>query len=716
MKQLELSFASVTESFSVRRFAVREAMSQLFEVEVVARSPSEDVDLEAIVGRAASFRLGHAVGALAGGALVGGAARRWTGICSSLEQVEAEPTGLSTYHVTLVPALWLLTQRRNHRIFQRLSVLEIVDQLLGEWAVDREWRVERPRYPKLEYRVQYGETDHAFMSRLLEEAGIAYWFVEGDDGTRVVLGDAPQHDPKIKPPRVSFVDHPNESAGEAFVTKVRLTHEVRPGRLTIRDFDFRAKPDYGLFGASRAEAPVESRLEQYHYAPGAFVDDKAGARAAEKQGDERAGRWLESARVTKRRVKYRSNLVGLTPGAGLCVDGHPHPELAPDRALLVTRLSLDGTHDGAWTVEGEAVFAAVPYRPAFETPKPRIHGVQSALVVGPPGQEIHTDEYGRVRVQFHWDRGGVFDDNSSCWMRVSQGWAGTGFGLITVPRVGQEVLVGFFEGDPDQPVIVGRMFNGAMRVPYDLPENRAVSGWKTDTSPGSGGFNEIRLDDSNGRELVAIQAERNLSKLTKLDETEVIGRNHAIAVGADRLATVGAVDATTVGVKHAVAIARPADMQSGAPTHIEMIDKRIHLTTGEASLTLEGPNITLRGKGLVIVQSDEDDVTITGGPWVKINCDPPETQPVDTVTSHHITGIVRDQDGAPLAGRRLVVQSCDGVVQQVTTDASGRYLAIVPPGSCRVTLAGSQRYGKSARFDDMTLEPETFDDSGSLAE
>src|SRR5262249_48629133 len=156
-----------------------------------------------------------------------------------------------------------------------------------------------------------------------------------------------------------------------------------------------------------------------------------------------------------------------------------------------------------------AAFGAARYCPLRTTPKPVVHGVQSAVVVGRGGEEIHTDELGRVRVQFPWDSEHRFDENSSCWVRVSQGWAGAGFGLVTIPRVGQEVLVGFLEGDPDQPIVVGRVFNGTARVPYKLPEHKAVSAIRTATSPASGGYNELRFDDAAGAELVHIQAERH---------------------------------------------------------------------------------------------------------------------------------------------------------------------------------------------------------------
>jgi type VI secretion system secreted protein VgrG len=257
----------------------------------------------------------------------------------------------------------------------------------------------------------------------------------------------------------------------------------------------------------------------------------------------------------------------------------------------------------------------------MRTSKPIVRGVQSAVVVGPAGEEIHTDEFGRVRVQFHWDREGKYDDNSSCWMRVSQGWAGSGYGMIVIPRIGQEVLVGFFEGDPDQPVIIGRVYNNTARVPYKLPDHKTKSTWKSDSSPNSDGFNEIMFEDAKGKELVYVQAQKDLQKLVKNNETERTGVNRTIAVGANRTATIGVNDTTIVGVKHRLTIAQPKEPPpSIPPTTFDMSDKKLSYTTGEASIIFDGPNITLEAKGNITIRSKGGDVIIQGGPNVKINC------------------------------------------------------------------------------------------------
>jgi type VI secretion system secreted protein VgrG len=549
MALLELSFASGEDSLSVRRFSVHEVVSSLFTVSVWARSPQADLDLEALVGKPASFRIQSGLAF----ALLGGT-RHWTGVCSYIEQIQPEPTGLSTYYLRIVPTMWLLTQRRNYRVFQHLSIPDIADRILSEWHVPVSWRIDRARYPKLDYKVQYGESDHAFLSRLLEEAGIASTFPDEAKGTKLLLGDALHlAAPRATPP-IHWVDNPNQSAEKEFVTRVRLAHEVRPAAHTIRDHDFR-KPGFALFGKATAGKSGDASAhlhEQYHYQPGAFLietahgggtpvaDDQGVARHDGKYGTTRAEHALAGARMGGRSISFETNAIDLRPGVVFSMHGHPHAELPESAKLLVTELTVEGSPGGEWSTSGRAVFAEEPYRPPLVTPKPEVSGVQSATVVGPKGQEIHTDEFGRVRVQFPWDREGKHDDHSSCWIRVSQGWAGTGFGMITLPRIGQEVMVGFVEGDPDHPIVVGRVFNAMEQVPYKLPEHKTRSTWKSDSSIGSGGFNEIMFEDLKGKELVYVQAQKNLRKLVKHDETITVGRNRQKFVMVNETETTGA--------------------------------------------------------------------------------------------------------------------------------------------------------------------------------
>ena len=642
MSNLELSFASGESSLSVRRLAVREGVSSLFTVEVMARSEEASINLEALVGKAGSLR------ALSGYAFAAfGGARLWTGVVSFAEQITGVQTAaseraLSTYFFRIVPHLWLLTQRQGYRIYQHLSIPDIADKLLAEWGITPAWKVDRGTYPKLEYKVQYGETDHAFLCRLLEEAGIAFTFPDDEaNGSIVTFADKPHQ----RPPRtvsVVYEDNPTQSAEREFVTKVHLTHEVRPGAHTARDYDFR-NPAFALFAEAPKAPGPEDAYEQYHYRPGGMLveggkaggtpaaDDHGVARYEQRYGKDRAQRALEADRTGKRAVSFETNAIDLWPGVVFGVDHHPHAELG--EKLLVTELRIEHTVGEAWSMAARAVFAKDPYRPALVTRKPQIHGVQSAMIVGPRGQEIHTDELGRVRVQFPWDREGQSDDHSSCWIRVSQGWAGTGFGMINLPRIGQEVLVGFLDGDPDQPIVVGRVFNAIQQVPYKLPENKTVSGWKTSTTPGGdGGYNEIKLEDKKNLELIYVQAQKNLDKLVKNDETErTLRHHHGTVVGnqdlvvkltkkelvegalhlhvkGDRMQKIDGTTSLTVGVDQEEKVGNKHALEAG---------KEIHLKAGHTLVLEAGSRLTLQGPGgFIDIHSSGIDIV---GTLVKIN-------------------------------------------------------------------------------------------------
>jgi type VI secretion system secreted protein VgrG len=646
----ELWFESGEDSLSVRHFTVREGLSSLFEAVVTAVSPKGDVDLDSLVGRGAALRL------------VNGRERVFRGVARSVALVHAEPGGLSTYEIHLAHSLWLLGQRTNHRIFQHRSVPEIAGQILGEWGLAAEWQLDTSAHPRLEYRVQYGESDLAFVSRLLEETGITYRPLAAEgDRPGLALTDSPQHRKPRDGGPVPFIDNAAASLLAEYVTDVRFTQEVSPTRVVLRDFDFRRRLDYELAGTAATEGG-DPRLEQHHYIPGAFAADEAAPPANARVTTAAAAQHLARGRAAGRVVTFTTNLLDLFPGVVFAIGDHPHPQLAADKTLLVTDLRLEGGPAGSWKISGRAVPAAQPYHPLRATPKPRIDGVESAVIVGPKGQTIHTDEHARVRVQFHWDRAGRFDEASSCWIRVSQGWAGAGFGLLALPRVGQEVLVAFYGGDPDQPVVVGRVFNGPNPVPYKLPEHATRSTWRSESVPGSEGFNELLFEDARGRELVYLQAERNLEQLVKvdeslsvghnrtkqvgIDETELIGASQTTTVGLSRTAMIGGVDSTHVGMRHAVTVEQAAGAARLGPTGTEMTDRKITLTTGEATITLEGPNITLDAAASILlnaaseisihgranitvmagasvrIEAQDGEVVVQGGPLVHIN---PET-------------------------------------------------------------------------------------------
>ncbi|MBK8256847.1 MAG: type VI secretion system tip protein VgrG [Polyangiaceae bacterium] len=531
MKALHLSFGSGEDSLEPRSFSVNEELSKPFRVDIVARSQSPDIDMDSIVGQAAVFRMVGLFGLAP--------ARTWTGICARCEQTRVEPSGLSTYELTIVPALWLLGRRRNHRLFQHMSHVDIATALLSEWKVAHEFALDTATYPKLELRTQYGESDLAFFSRMMEEAGITYFFKDDPEkGSTLVFTDRPHAaDPRPAPP-LPFLDEPPSSMQQDthFATGVRVFREVRPAKVVLRDFDFRA-PDFPLFANASSPGGIEQRLEQYRYAPGAFLvegnkggdtpsaDDKGIARHTQGAGTNLAARMLEGERSGRRGVRLVTNAYDIGPGVVFSILGHPRDELAPTKFLLTKGIHFQGEVGKEWTSEVTALFTDIPVRPQAVHERPHILGVQSAVVVGPKGDRVHTDEHGRVRVQFHWDREGNLDDGSSCWIRVSHPWAGGGYGMMNLPRVGHEVLVSFYDGNPDQPVIVGRVWNGKQQVPYKLPASKLVSAWKSDSNS-----NIILFDDTPGEEKFYTQAEKDRVGIVKKDEKYLTGGKRTTAI------------------------------------------------------------------------------------------------------------------------------------------------------------------------------------------
>ncbi len=427
---------------------------------------------------------------------------------------------------------------------------------------------------------------------------------------------------------------------------------VKPGKYTIRDHDYRMPPSYKLVADHAAGKGIENKLERFHYTPGAFLfgadkgdstpvaDDKGKTRTDQTEGALLAQKRLEAKRADAKIISFETNAPDIGPGMVVSFLDHPRADLGKGKKLLVIESAFSGSSTGDWHKSCEARSADVAYRPPMNTPKPKVAGIESATVVGPPGEEIHTDEFGRVRCHFHWDRESKMDDNSSCWIHVSQPWGGSGYGGMNLPRVGQEVIVDFLGGDPDRPVIVGRLYTNLQKVPYKLPQDKTKSGWKSNSTNKTGGYNELMFEDAAGKELINIQAEKDLHKLVKHDERETTGNDRTIGVAHNRSSTIGNNDTAAVGVLHSVTITPPPPGGMGPPspstTSVTMTDKKIVLTTKEATITIDGPNITLdadtniklesRGTidihaaGGIKMKADAGDVVVRGDPKVKINC------------------------------------------------------------------------------------------------
>jgi type VI secretion system secreted protein VgrG len=629
MPNLELSF-SPGPTLSVRQFDVSESIHEPFTVTLVVRSQS-DLDFEDLIGQKARFQA-SLPGRRAGNVLPA----TWSGYCTEIEELGNEPTGERLYMVRIQPQLWALSQNRNYRLFQQQSEIEIVCTILGEWGVEVQLRIDPARYPARKYRVQYGESDLDFVQRNLEEVGVSYLLLRVDDKETVILVDEPARG-EVEP-ALAYHDQPPQNHDAEWATGARVARRVRPARYVLQDIDYRKPANQPIrIGALRGGASdLEKSLERFDFVPGAFLirgdggdtptaDDKGAARVDERFAGLLARNRLEAKQAERLRITFDTNVFRLHPGSVVPIRDHARLEACGP--LLVLSTTLTGADIGVWRMRCDAIPASTPYRPPMRTPKPVARGIESATVVGPPGEEIHTDEFGRIRVQFHWDREGTRDDDSSCWIPVSQPWGGAGYGAINLPRIGQEVVVDFLGGDVDRPLVTGRVFTNLQKVPYKLPASKTQSGWKSHSTGGGGGYNEMMFEDAHGRELVKMQAERDMETLVKNDERETIGQDQHTAVGANRTLTVGVDRTTNIGQNDSNTVGQVYTVSIGkaGTTSITMHEDYIKLeTTSGSRITMDGDKmkleafeITVNGANLVGITAPLVDVH---GKPIKLNC------------------------------------------------------------------------------------------------
>jgi type VI secretion system secreted protein VgrG len=671
-------------------FEVEESLSSCFRIVAHFLSASPALPFDDIVGRGAALSLQSAhLGE-----------RVWAGICTELELVNAEEhtggpaaaaamaqlgiggpsyKGRSRYRMTIRPDLWRLSLRRNFRIFQHQTAPEIVTELLEDWEIEVEARLTEA-HPTYEYRVQHDETDLDFCCRILEEAGITFWVMpnpqvpveekkKGLELTRVVLEDTPNNKkPAYDENNVLLYmgDHPKGHHDQVpHVWTLSATQQSRPQAFTIRGRDFRGSPDQDPQGkvklAEESRKGSEGKYEQYSYEPGAFwaekqpggdtpvADDQGVARVDPREVERIPERRYHADLAGRTTIRFQTNALDLEPGTVFAIGkeeygfeyNHAHPAFSPARKMMVVGRRIAGReHGSGYTSECVAVFADVPFRPARVTPKPRVFGLESAVVVGPKGKQIYTDEFGRVRVQFPWDRYHEFNERSSCWLRVSHPWAGGGFGAVAIPRVGHEVLVAFFEGDPDQPIIVGSVYNATTKLPYfpatgkdGLGDNATKTGLRTDSSPHTGGqklgYNELLFQDQSGAERIHLQAQKDLSFVVNATETHDVGSAVAHKIGGTETHDVGALFDLKVG-----------GAKGGPSTELRMTPTEIVLTTGDASIKLAGgmisieakseihihatANVHLSSKTLVDVDAKKMTIDTDGDSSLLLNCGSPQ--------------------------------------------------------------------------------------------
>jgi type VI secretion system secreted protein VgrG len=567
----------------------REALGEPFCYALDLVSADPNIELTDLLGEALSVQL----------ELPGGGLRYFHGIVTSLEFVDTDGES-AHYRATVRPWLWLLTQTTDCRIFQNKSIPDIVKEVFqahdfGDFEVNLVGD-----YAAKDYVVQYRESDFNFVSRLLEEAGIYYYFRHDESTHTLTLVDSYSAHEAVSGYETLpyYAPDPHRAAVEEFVDHWRLTQAITPGSATLRDFDF-----------ERPKASLEVALSsagEYRYADFPLYDYPGDYRAR-PDGETQVRVRLEQRQLPFESADAHTNARGLTTGALFSLTDQPRDDQNREYLIVSTQLSVRG-HEIQSGAEGTspvfscdfvAIRSRVPFRTAPIARKPVVDGPQTATVVGPSGEEIWTDKYGRVKLQFHWDREGKSDENSSCWVRVSQAWAGGGWGAIHIPRIGQEVIVDFLEGDPDRPIVVGRVYNASNMPPYGLPDHQTQSGIKSRSTKGGAApnANEIRFEDSKGHEELYIQAERT--------QTTLVKGSQSISVGGDRSVGVTGNETYTVKKKRTTEITEDESLKvtDGDVTHLFQHNQTVNV----------GDTYSAQVKNDYSVETDSGQILLTHG-------------------------------------------------------------------------------------------------------
>ena len=579
----------------LQQFSGSEFLSRLFrfQLEMLAES-STDIAFDQILGQSVTVTL----------QMPDGSSRYINGIVNRFSQGQQVPSAMGSafftrYLAEIVPQFWLLTRKAQSRIFQQIAVPDILKQVLTGLSVDYQLQ---GTYKPRDYCVQYRETDFDFASRLMEEEGIYYFFTHADGSHKMVVADTTMSHPDV--PGATTAIYEVVEGGlrkEDRVHSWEKRQEIRSGKYTLWDQCFEL-PGQNLEAVKAVLASVQvgtvshalkvagnGKLELYDF-PGGYaqrfdgITPGGGDRASDIQNI-----FQDNARTTAIRMQQETTPALSIAGQSTCRQFTAGHKFTLDRhfnangAYVLTHVGHSATMGDTYTTGSdtspiyentfECIPTALPFKPAQTTPRPTVEGTQTAVVVGNPGDEIFTDKYSRVKVQLPWDRQGQHDANSSCWVRVGTLWAGKQWGMIHIPRVGQEVILAFEEGDPDRPIIVGSVYNAEQMPPYDLPANMTQSGIRSRSSKGGSpaNYNEFRFEDKKGSELITLHAEKDQSISVEHDEshtvghdraktidhdetthvkhdrTETVDNNERITIGVDRTETVGDNETITIG-------------------------------------------------------------------------------------------------------------------------------------------------------------------------
>ncbi|HDS1060753.1 type VI secretion system tip protein VgrG [Pseudomonas putida] len=512
------------EDLLLEHFSGSEGLSRLYQFDLALLSQRSDVKLKSLIGRPATVEI----------ELADGTSRYINGYINRFS-TQGSDGGYVRYSALLGPWLWMLTCRFDSRIFQDKTVQDVVSEVFAGFGslAKYEFRLNKALKP-YSYITQYRESDFNFIQRLLENEGLFYYFEHTADAhVMIITDDSSTLLPLPEQPQIRFHSASVTETADS-ITQWHASRQLQSGKIAVRTFDYRQPRNFlPVTMQSLNEQGDVDKFEIYDF-PGQYTHGTYEA------GENLVRNRIEALELVGKTFYGDSNCRAMKPGYTFELTQHYVHDSgdAEDRQFLLLSVEHRGSNNyltgdqAGYHNKFVCVRRKIAFRPQLSTRKPLINGPQTAIVVGPPGEEIFTDELGRVKLQFHWDRLGQFNDQSSCWVRVAQSGASGGFGSIQIPRVGDEVVVVFLDGNPDRPLIMGSLYNSTNTPPWSLPANKTQSGFLTRSMKGDGGTaNFFRFEDKAGAEQIIMHAERNMDTEIELDETHDVGNNRVIKVG-----------------------------------------------------------------------------------------------------------------------------------------------------------------------------------------
>lgn len=556
-----------------RRMAGVEELGRIFQYEVELCSEDTNIAFDKIIGQNVTVRMNYSESG----------ARYVNGVISRFARTQ-EVEDLTYYQATIVPTLWFLTRTRDCRIYQNKNAVEIIKSVLSAQGIsDVEYKLGSVTYPTRDFCVMYRESYFDFISRLMEQEGIYYYFKHVDGKHTLVLTNASSlHEAVPGFETMKFVPKDKGSIEQNSIFYWIELGQFESGRFDYADFSLETPKSIQMAQSNIPTRFGKANLERFDY-PGQYTVAADGAKYAKYRNEE--------FRVDYQTFRGECVIRGTACGALYTMSGYTLESQNTDYIITSTTINVVGEDYTSTPIEGQkldpfkcsftAIRKTAQFRSQSVTPKPFVHGPQTAIVVGPTGEEIHTDQYGRIKVQFHWDRYGNSDANSSCFIRLAQSWAGKNWGTVVLPRVGQEVVVEFLEGDPDRPIVVGALYNKENMPPYPLPDNMTMSVMKSSSSKGGEGFNEIRFEDKKDNEQIFVHGQKNFDKRILNDSFTWIGNDHHLQVINDRKEKVDNDKHETVGRDHIESIARDHNLTIKGKEAIKVEGTHSHTVEGD---------------------------------------------------------------------------------------------------------------------------------------